>query len=55
MKSHSWKMIAGFAIMFIVGGLQSLKLQIISPGLSSGIDIVTPLLLFFEHAINGNS
>jgi hypothetical protein len=51
MNFHSWKMWLGLAVVFVVGGLQALN------GLnwSNGIEIVLPVLLAIEHALNGNT
>lgn len=51
-KGHNFRMIGGLAIVFIIGGFQALHGI---AGWSAWIDMILPVLLVAEHALNGNS
>ena len=52
-NSHNIKMLGGFAIVFIIAGLQALKGYSIPWG--SSIDGIVAFLLFLEHAFYGKT
>ena len=51
MTSHNLKMFLGFAIVFVIGGLQALK------GITwtNGVETVLPVLLALEHTLSGRT
>lgn len=49
MKFHNFKMIAGLAILFIIGGLQALH------GQANWVDPLIALLIGLEHMYFGNT
>lgn len=51
MLNHNWRLVGGFALMFIIGGVQALK------GLSwaDGAQTVIPVLLVVEHFLFGKT
>lgn len=53
MNSHNLKMLSGFALVFIIAGLQALKGYSIPYG--SSIDVAVSVLLFLEHAFYGKT
>jgi hypothetical protein len=49
---HSYRTLAGLAILFIVGGLQAIHNI---GGVGSWIDMIVPVLLVIEHGLQGNT
>lgn len=52
LNSHTWRTVAGLALIGIIGALQALHGQV---GWSAWIDMILPILLVAEHAWRGNT
>jgi hypothetical protein len=52
MNFHSFKMIAGLVLVFVVAGLQAIHGM---TTFNSTIDVIMPALLFLEHMNGGNT
>lgn len=50
--SHTWRTVAGLALIGIIGALQALHGQV---GWSAWIDMVLPILLVAEHVFAGKT
>lgn len=51
MINHNWRLMGGFAVVFLIGGLQALK----GLTLTSSIELVIPVLLSLEHLFFGKT